>query len=415
MIEEFLIKQFNSFGFSESSSGLLTALLLLLLIILIAYFAMKIFRKFFIKHLNNFIRKSQNKWDDLLLYYKIPERITLIIPGVIIYFLSSYFFTVTGEHILSFIHLICKMYIIIIFLLVLNSIMDSIGYIYGKIDREGQTPIKSILQMVKIIIFLIAAIVIISLMLQQSPWTLLKAMGALAAVGMLIFKDPILGLVAGIQLSSQKMLRKGDWIEMPSYGANGNVIDVSLTTVKVQNFDNTMVFVPAYSLVSNSFQNWRGMMDSGGRRIKRSINLDIESIRFLTQKDLESLKKVGYLTDYIEKKEKEMNDYNSKHETNNNLINGMRLTNIGTYRYYVKQYLKHHSRIHQNMTFIVRQLQPNEKGLPLEIYVFTKDTEWVNYEEIQADIFDHLLTVIPEFNLSVYQAPSGRDFRKLTS
>ena len=204
---------------------------------------------------------------------------------------------------------------------------------------------------------------------------------------------------------------------MPKFGANGDVVDISLTTVKVQNFDKTIVNVPAYALVSNSFQNWRGMKDSGGRRIKRSINIDMNSLKFLNEDDVNRLKKFEYIEEYLTSKTDELNQHNKNITVNTDdvLINGRRLTNVGTFRYYVKQYLKNHSKIHNNMTFIVRQLQATEKGLPLEIYVFTNDTNWVNYEEIQADVFDHLLTCVPEFGLSIYQDPTGLDFRKFFS
>ena len=250
--------------------------------------------------------------------------------------------------------------------------------------------------------------------MQKSPWTLLKALGALTAVSMLIFKDSILGLVASIQLSTQKMIRKGDWITMPKFDADGDVIDISLTTVKIQNFDKTIVSVPTYALVSNSFQNWRGMTKTGGRRIKRSINVDMNSFKFLDRSDIDRLKKFEYLGEYLSGKVEELNLHNKKIgiDTESSAMNGRRLTNIGTFRYYIKQYLMHNNKISKNLTFIVRQLQPTEKGLPLQVYVFTNDTNWVNYEGIQADIFDHLLTAVPEFGLSVYQDPTGLDFRK---
>lgn len=389
----------------------ITSILIVIIVILAGYLLMKIFRRYFIKWIELFISKSHNKWDDILIKNKIQNKISLLIPPALLYFLTDYIITTENSHLSYLVHLVCILYMVCIFMTIANSLLNSINEIYENIDVSGQAPIKSILQMIKIMIFIVTFIVVLSLMIKQSPWTLLKAMGALTAVTMLVFKDAILGLVAGIQLSAQKMLRKGDWIEMPKYGANGDVIDISLTTVKVQNFDKTIVSIPTYELVSNSFQNWRGMVDSGGRRIKRSITLDMNSFGFLDKKDLLKLKKVELLKDYIVNKEKEINVHNNKKKIDENIINGRRLTNIGTYRYYIKHYLLNHSKIHDKMTFIVRQLQPTDKGLPLEIYVFTNDTNWVNYEEIQADIFDHLLTVIPEFNLSLFQAPTGRDFR----
>ena len=413
MPTDYLIETLENIGVSALASKTIAGFIMLIFIILVGYLAMKICRKYILKWVKSFIDKSHNKWDDILLTYGMADKISSLIPVVLVYYLSGYVFSSDNYKLSYLIHLICIIYIIVLVLMIINALLDAIGYLYEKVDSTGHAPIKSVLQMLKILISIICVIVIISLLIQQSPWTLLKAMGAMTAVGMLVFKDPILGLVAGIQLSAQRMLRKGDWIEMPKFGANGDVIDVSLTTVKVQNFDKTVVSIPAYALVSNSFQNWRGMENSGGRRIKRSINLDINSFKFLKREDLEKLRKIESLTDYVNKKEKDILDHNNKHKTDENLINGRRLTNIGTYRYYVKQYLRNHSKIHNNMTFIVRQLQSTEMGLPLEVYVFTNDTNWVNYEEIQADIFDHLLTVIPEFGLSIYQTPSGSDFRNL--
>ena len=411
MPTDLLIETFKNLGFTEVTANTISGFVTLILVILISYLGMKISRKFFLKWVKTFIEKSQNKVDNILLIYKIPEKISLLIPVLLVYYLSGYIFSAENIKLLYLIHLVTIIYIIIIMIMIINSILATIAHVYEKIDSSGEAPIKSVLQMIKIIISIVGFIIIVSLLINESPWTLLKAMGAMTAVGMLVFKDPILGLVAGIQLSAQKMLRKGDWIEMPNFGANGDVIDVSLTTVKVQNFDKTVVSIPAYALISNSFQNWRGMIDAGGRRIKRSINLDINSFKFLEKTDLDKLKKIECLANYINGKEKEITGHNIKNKAEQHLINGRRLTNIGTYRFYIKQYLLNHVKIQKNMTFIVRQLQATEKGLPLEIYVFANDTDWVNYEEIQSDIFDHLLTVIPEFGLSVFQNPSGKDFR----
>ena len=237
----------------------------------------------------------------------------------------------------------------------------------------------------------------------------------MAAVILLIFRDTILGLVASVQLSANNMVNVGDWISMPSRGTDGDVIDITLNTVKVQNFDKTIITIPTYALVQESFQNWSGMERSGGRRIKRAIHIDISSIGFLSPDDIRMLKKIQLLSDYIELKEKELLDFNNKHGVDDSvLVNGRRMTNIGTFRAYVEAYLKQHPKIHNDMTFLVRQLPPGEYGLPLEIYVFSNDQEWANYEAIQADIFDHLLSAVKEFGLKVFQNPTGDDFRTIT-
>jgi len=231
---------------------------------------------------------------------------------------------------------------------------------------------------------------------------------------MLVFRDSILGFVAGIQLAANKMVAVGDWIEMPNYGADGDVLEVALTTVKVQNWDKTITTIPTYALISESFKNWRGMSESGGRRIKRPVNIDMSSIRFCDEEMLERYGKIQYISEYIEAKKEELEEFNQAINVDNaSLVNGRRMTNIGTFRAYIRAYLQNHPAINKSMTFLIRQLQPTEHGLPIEIYVFSKDKVWANYEAIQADIFDHILAVVPEFDLRVHQNPTGADFRAL--
>ena len=231
---------------------------------------------------------------------------------------------------------------------------------------------------------------------------------------MLVFRDSILGFVAGIQLAANRMVSVGDWIEMPAYGADGDVLEVALTTVKVQNWDKTITTIPTYALISESFKNWRGMSESGGRRIKRSVSIDMSSIKFCDLEMLERFEKIQYISGYIEQKKNELKDFNRAMSVDTaSLVNGRRMTNIGTFRAYVQAYLQNHPKINKDMTFLIRQLPPTENGLPIEIYVFSNDKVWANYEAIQADIFDHVLAVVPEFDLRVYQNPTGADFRIL--
>jgi miniconductance mechanosensitive channel len=268
---------------------------------------------------------------------------------------------------------------------------------------------------VKLIIYLVGVIFVISLLIGRTPIYLFSGLGAMTAVLMLIFKDAILGFVAGIQLTANKMVTPGDWIQMPKYGADGDVIEVALTTVKVRNWDKTITTIPTYALISDSFKNWRGMRESGGRRIKRAINIDMNTIRLCTPEMLERFRRIQYISDYIDRKQKEVKEYNREHGVDDtSSVNGRRLTNIGTFRAYVIAYLKNHPMVRQDMTFLVRQLAPTEHGLPIEVYVFCKDIVWANYEAIQADIFDHFLAVVPEFDLRVYQSPAGSDFSRLT-
>ncbi|AIL32491.1 mechanosensitive ion channel family protein [Basilea psittacipulmonis] len=275
-----------------------------------------------------------------------------------------------------------------------------------------QFPIGGIVQTIKLISSLALIIILISMVLGKSPTVLISGLGAMTAVLMLVFKDPILGFVAGIQLSANNMLRIGDWLEMPKYHADGSVVDIGLTTVKVRNWDNTITTVPTYALISDSFKNWRAMSESGGRRIKRSIFIDTNSVHFLSQKEIEHLSQSRLLTQYLTDRVAEVKAFNEQNEiTTDSYLNGRHLTNIGTFRIYLENYLRNNPQIHKNMTLMVRQLQPTDKGIPMEIYCFTNTVAWLEYEAIQADIFDHIFAVAPEFGISLYQAPSGQDFK----
>jgi miniconductance mechanosensitive channel len=256
------------------------------------------------------------------------------------------------------------------------------------------------------------AIFAISIIIDKSVLVLLTGLGALTAIILLIFKDSILGLVAGIQLVANDMVRPGDWIEMPKYGADGDVIQITLNTVKIRNWDKTITTIPTYSLISDSFKNWRGMSESGGRRIKRALPIDMTSVKFCTPEMIDRFSRIAMLRDHIERKTKELREYNERNEIDQSVpVNGRRMTNLGTFRAYLVAYLRAHPKIHQDMTFLVRQLPPSDKGLPLEIYVFSNDQVWANYEAIQADIFDHLLASLPEFELRPFQSPTGDDVR----
>jgi miniconductance mechanosensitive channel len=288
--------------------------------------------------------------------------------------------------------------------------------VYLTIPISQNRPIKGYIQIIKIIVYFIGIILALSVLLNKNPAYFLGGLGAFAAVLVLVFRDTILGFVASIQLSANKMVIPDDWITMPSHNADGTVKEITLNTVKVQNFDNTITTIPTYAMVSESFTNWRGMQESGGRRIKRSINIDMKSIQFCDAQMIDKFKKIHLIKDYVKTMQKELQEYNEKHNIDNSvLVNGRRLTNLGVFRQYVENYLYNHPRINNNMTFMVRQLQLTDRGIPIEIYVFSKDKEWVKYEALQANIFDHLLAVVPEFNLKVYQNPSGEDFRQFVS
>lgn len=398
-----------NYGVSPGMADTLSVVIMILFIALICYIANLITKKIVIRVITHFVNRNKFQWDNMLLERKVFHRLSHIVPAIIIYYFAPVFPT--------FQHLIEKVaitYFIIAGIMVLTALLDAINDIYQTHDISKVRPIKGYLQVVKIVVITIAGIIIIANLLGESPLILLSGIGALSAVIMLVFQDSILGLVAGVQLTSNDMVRVGDWIEMPKYGADGDVIDISLVTIKVQNWDKTIVTIPAYALVSDSFKNWRGMQAAGGRRIKRSLFIDTNSVHFCTEEMIDKFKKIHYLEDYINKKEKEIAEYNEKNEINReNKVNGRAMTNIGVFRAYIDNYLNNHPGIHKGMTLMVRQLAPSENGLPLEIYAFTNNTEWAVYETIQSDIFDHLYAVAPEFGLRIFQNPSGYDLRSL--
>jgi len=305
-------------------------------------------------------------------------------------------------------------YIMIVAFSVVNRLLSVFNDIYQTYEISKTKPIKGYVQVAKIIVIIVGAILVFANLMGKSPFILLSGIGALSAVFMLVFKDSLLGLVAGIQLSATEMVRVGDWIEMSKYGVNGDIIDISLNTVTVRNFDRTVTMIPSYALISDSFINWRGMQESGGRRMKRALYIDTTSIKFCTAEMIERYKQIQFLSDYIVDREREIEEYNNVNKIDrSSIVNGRALTNIGVFRAYITQYLQRHPRIHQEMTLMVRQLQPGETGLPIEIYAFVNDTNWTVYETVQADIFDHLFAVAPEFELRVFQNPTGSDFKAL--
>jgi len=302
-------------------------------------------------------------------------------------------------------------FVILTIALAISAALDWVNVLYSRRPHAASRPIKGYLQVVKIAIFSAAAILIIAALIDQSPLLLLSGLGAMAAVLMLVFKDTILSLVASVQLTSNDMIRLGDWIEMPDFGADGDVIDIALHTVKVQNFDKTITTIPTHRLISEPFRNWRGMFDAGGRRIKRALVIDQNSIRFLGEEEVERLRRFSLLDSYLSEKEAELAEWNrTQAEHACDPVNARRLTNIGTFRAYVLAYLRSNRAISDKMFMLVRQLPPSDSGLPLEIYAFAATTAWADYERIQADIFDHLIAILPEFDLRLFQQPSGLDF-----
>ena len=366
-------------------------------------------KKVFLKMLERYILNSPHQWDNILLENRVFHRIARIAPILVIYLFAPLFPKYQG-----FIQRTIFAYIIFIIILVLNSLLDAIEDIYWKFEVSKTKPIKGYLQVISMVVWIMGGVIIVSVLVDRSPVILLSGIGAATAVLLLIFQNSILGLVSSIQLSANNMLKIGDWVSMPDYGVDGSVLDISLHTVKFQNWNKAIVTVPTYKMTTESFVNWEGMVKSGGRRMQRSIYIDLASVQFCTQEMLGRFEQIDYIKHYLAMKENDIKNHNQEHKVNTkSIVNGRHLTNIGTFRAYVEKYLQNHPNIDNNKLCMVRQLQPTEKGLPIEIYGFTKGTEWVNYENVLADILDHILAIIPEFDLRVYQDPSGHDLREL--
>ena len=380
--------------------------------LLIALLADYIVKRLIIRSIKQIARRTKNDWDDVLVKRGVFNRLAHLAPAIIIFYALQFIFD--APELVTTLGNFTQAYMVILVLLVIDALLNALLEIYRKLPISRGRDIKGYTQVVKIIFYAAGIILIISIFSGKAPTVLLGGLGAMAAVLMLVFKDTILGFVASIQLSANNMVSLGDWISMPKYNADGDVIDISLNTVKVQNWDKTIATIPTYALVSESFNNWKGMEQSGGRRIKRSINIDMTSVGFLNPTQIEKFRKFYLLNEYITKKEKEISDYNKSLNLDDSVVtNGRRMTNLGTFRAYLENYLRKHPKIKQDMTFLVRHLPPTEKGIPMEIYVFSSDQAWANYEAIQADIFDHILAIIPEFELRVFQNPTGADFNKL--
>ena len=406
-IHNFLITQ----GFDPVTGHFLARGILVVLAILLSVIAHVVAKRITLRGLTRIVVRTETRWDDILLERKVFTRLSHLAPAIVLYIMLP--LALEGyERLITFTTNLLFIYIIIVGILVCNAFLNAVLDIYRTLEISKEIPIKGFIQILKVVLFFIVGIFIISIILNKTPLFLFSGLGALTAVLLLIFKDAILGFVAGIQLAANKMVAHGDWIEMPNYGADGDVLEVALTTVKVQNWDKTVTTIPTYALISESFKNWRGMQLSGGRRIKRAVYIDISTIKFCTEEMIERFSKIRYIAEYMEKKKEELTEYNRERQLDDSTPTDKRqLTNIGTFRAYVISYLKNHPMINQEMTFLIRQLPPTEHGLPVEIYVFCKDKVWANYEAIQSDIFDHILAVVPEFDLKVFQSPTGSDFK----
>lgn len=390
---------------TQVDSGIyqLTAVLLLLTS---AFVSFKLARLLLHNRTSVLIARSKNNWDNELHKHGFFRRCGHLLPALLIYLLCPLLFA-SDELIYELLRRAMQIYIIIAVVWAANALFNTVEDVYNASALAKRAPITGFIQVAKLILIILAVLLVVANLLDKSPLILVSGLGAVTAILLLVFRDTILGFVAGIQIAANRMVNTGDWIELPKYGADGEVLEVGLTTVKVRNWDNTVSTVPTYTLITDSVKNWRGMSESGGRRIKRSILIDVQSIHFCDESMLEKYKKIRYIREYIDLKVEELQAFHSQQNIDqSDLVNARRLTNLGTLRAYMLAYLRHHPKVNQDMTLMVRQLPATEVGLPLEIYCFSADKSWVNYEGIQADIFDHLFAMLPIFDLRAYQRVS---------
>ena len=410
---DLLTRLFNGLGITGTASKILSELLCLIVLFTIAFLSFHLVHLIINKTLYRLIRKSRSDKDDIIFRNHVFKRLCLLIPA---YIIRNYIALAIPDYptIYNIIILLTKIYEVFIYSRILDGIVTTLSQIYDTYEVSKSKPIKGFVQVIKAVIYIICILLIIAILTQKQLSNILIGLGTLSAVLMLVFKDPILGFVGGLQLTINDMLRIGDWIVMDKSKADGEVIEIGLTTVKVQNWDMTITTIPTYNLISDSFTNWRGMENSGGRRIARSFIIDADTIRFCTPEMLERFKKFQLVSEYIDTKEKEIDEYNKANNIDSsNLVNGRRQTNLGIFRAYLNAYLAQSPYINKDMTFMVRQLSPTENGIPLQIYAFSANKAWVKYENIQSDIFDHVFAVVTMFDLKIYQKPSSNTLEKV--
>lgn len=410
-----LTEFFTDYPFLHGYEGLVAIISALAGICLLAFVANFVARNIIVRFIRHLVSRTKSERDDILVKRKVFDRLSQIAPAIVIYALAP--LALNDYPIVSnLVTTLSLIYMVVISVLFFDALINAGLEIYGTYRISNDIPITSFAQVAKLIIYFLATITVLSLILGESPLTFIAGLGALTAVLMLVFKDPILGFVAGIQLSANRMVAPGDWIEMPKFGVDGDVLEIGLTTVKIRNFDKTITTIPTQALISDSFKNWRGMQETGGRRIKRSIFIDVSTVKFCDEDMIQRYAKIQYISEYIKTKQSELSKFNQEANVDlTALANGRRMTNVGTFRAYIEAYLENHPKISKSLTLLIRQLQPTENGLPLEIYVFSLDTNWINYEKIQADIFDHIFAAAPEFDLKIFQNPTGSDFRTLNT
>jgi len=414
-LDKWVEKIIINLGVSESAAPILRLLLLLLVLGLLSWAFFRITRLIIKGPLFRYVKRTQHKWDDLLMDNKVFSNLAHIVPVIIVRVIAPILFR-DFEKILPIVIKLTDIYLIIIILVAINALLRILEQALKKSKAFVDKPVSSYFQLIKIILYIAAGILIISVLINKSPVYLLSALGAMTALGMLVFKDTILGFVASVQISANDMVRIGDWVEMPKFNADGDVIAINLNTVKVQNWDKTITTIPTYYFITDSFKNWRGMKETGGRRIKRSIYINASTVKYINEEDRLRYEKLYLLKDYLVTRQKEIDAYNKKRKVDTSvLVNGRRMTNIGVFRHYIENYLKDNKAIRKDMALMVRQMAMEDRGIPIEIYCFTTTTVWAEYEEIQSDIFDHLMAAVSYFDLEVFQQPSGSDLKRAFS
>ena len=406
---DWLRREFEGAGINAGLAGLLVNVAGALLLVFLSWFAYLVAKRVVLRVIRFLSSKTSSDWDKVLIEHKVFARLSNVVPALVVHVLAPVVFAGV-ESLAGFVQGLAKVYLVVVLLFTLQALLNGLQTIYQRYDISKRIPIKGLLRALMLVACFVGSVFIISIVMGREIGTLMAGLGAMVMGFLFVFKDAIMGLVAGIQLATNDTVRKGDWIEMKGHGIDGDVIDVSLTTVKVQNFDKTVVSIPASKLITEACRNWRGMKDSGGRRIKRPIRIDMRSIQFADEALLEKFQRFDLLEGYLQSRLDEVNVHNQTANMDlSELVNGRRLTNIGTFRAYIMAYLKSHPQIRQDRTFLIRQLAPGDNGLPIEIYIFTDTTVWAEYEAIQADIFDHLLAVIPEFGLAPFQNSTGKE------
>lgn len=382
------------------------------LLVVLAILLNLLIKRLILRLFANISEKTKTRWDNMLVQRRVFHKLANLIPMLIFFIFAPEFPELT-----IYIRRITSIFMVWIVLSSITAFLHVINDMYMlSSPRSKDRPIKGYIQILVIFFYILGIIVIISVMLGKSPWLLISGLGAMTAFLLLIFKDTILSIEASLLMTHNDLLKIGDWLEVPQYNADGVVSDISLHTIKIQNWDMTISIIPSYKLIDGGFVNWRGMQDAGGRRIKRCIYIDIASVKFCDVNDLEKYEKISILREYLSKKKDEIDRWNKEHHIDeNSVINARKLTNLGTFRAYISEYLRHHPKINNDIITMVRHLPPGPTGIPIEVYAFTNDTRWIYYESIQADIFDHLLSIIPEFGLRVFQYPAGHDLGHLHS